>query len=89
MTEDTEQSATPSVRLFNKEDFNVDATRLVVEIYPAPDNTYFGNWYLELPHDDEDSVDIDEFYALRDAALAAYNQIELLLKMIEEQEDEP
>lgn len=84
----TEDDATPSVRLFNREDFTVSATRLIVEVYPSPDGNYFGSWYMEIPHEDDDEVDLDELYALRDAVVAANNQIDLLLKMIEEQDYE-
>lgn len=77
----------PSVRLYKRDDFNVPATRLIVEVYPSPDQSYFGSWYMEIPHEnDEDEVDLDELYALRDAVSAASQQIELLLKMIEEQD---
>jgi hypothetical protein len=78
----------PAVRIFNREDFNIEATRLVVEVYPSPDQKYFGHWYMELPYDDNDDINLDEIYALQESTLAASRQIESLLQMIEDQEDD-
>lgn len=78
----------PSVKLFSKENFNVDVTQLVINIYPSPEGGYFGYWHMNMPHaDEDDEVNIEELYALKDATKAAYSQIRELLRMIEEQDD--
>jgi hypothetical protein len=63
-------------------------TKVVIEIYPAPQNEKIAHWYLELPNSDEDEIDVSEIEALMDATFAAGRQIERLLIMIDEQEDE-
>lgn len=65
---------------------------MTIEIYPSPEESYIGHWYLDLPNEDneDEEIDIAEIEALMDATFAAGYQLERLVHMIEAQtiEDE-
>jgi hypothetical protein len=80
---------TPKVRIFDREQDARAVTKMTIEIYPSPEDSYIGHWYLDLPgEDDESEIDVNEIEALMDATFAAGYQLEKLIHMIESQAQE-
>lgn len=80
-----DNEGTGKVRLFKRDELNIAVTKMVIEIYPSPDDTYIGYWYLDMPHEDQEEVDLAEIEALMDSVFAAGYQLEKLIHMIEYQ----
>lgn len=80
----------PNVRIFNRQRDGKSVTKMTIEIYPSPEESYIGHWYLQLHGEDqqdneEEEIDIAEIEALMDATFAAGYQLEKLVHMIEAQ----
>jgi hypothetical protein len=80
-----EEPSVGKVRLFNRKDLDIPVTKLTVEIYPSPDDTYVGYWYLDMPKEDDEMVNLSEIEALMDSVFAAGYQLEKLIHMVEYQ----
>jgi hypothetical protein len=73
------------VRLFDRKNSDIEVTKLIIEIYPTPDEKYIGHWYLQMPQADDDEIDVSEIESLMDATFAAAYQLDNLIHMIERQ----
>lgn len=77
-----------AVRPFERENLSNPTSKILVEVFPTPNNSYLASWEISLASADDNEYSIAEIQALADACFAAGTQIKEVLQRIEDAEED-